>query len=741
MSGAQHGLPEDPPGLSDALLRWANTFEDLPHPVESWQDLQDGQAVWTILKNIEPDYFTGPLPEAANATAENWIPRWQNLKHIDRLIMAFIRDECGKLPELSKRMQPDLKAIAIDGNSDELLQILKACLLSAMYSPISNQRMVSVMQELGGKVAIPIAQCIGNLEALDAQLVAEADAQVDAGSDMEAIGSPDRALSPPTTSGLQRDPALESEEKLYHAYANVKELEERNTELISELNSMRGHIDELEDELTEAKYRLDHGGADTDNEILDQLRQKSVRDKDYIAELETELGNLKASTESQERQLGRLKGDEDGKQQMQDELQLLRVERDELLQKAKASENLKKKIQTLQESDKAGVQLREDYEAASEELQQLKPFKERCQRLQRANEENMKTIANVEQEIFDQKATRKRLDHEIKILSQRLEQARERSARDADTMAEQEEKIRELESGIGKSGLNPDSLDDEFASRDKLHNDLRSKISEMEREIAHLQDAERQSDDVGASSQLQQQLRERNQKLEKQYLDVYQENLGLESAVQDRSDGVLQSQPFIELRDRLHEEEQVRKRKEQRLFDAEAELGDLKVKLQAQESKLNSVGKEKIVALEEMKLSVGKEVSTAQAENSRLVQHVKAIETELDEHRSLLRHALLNKHALVREDSIIREKNEFKLVSEELKKFKGDPDSFYDVAASLTQRIEESRSIVAQKESDFAKVSPHSGILSLALTQRSWFRRSGLLAKRRKHSSRSFVHR
>lgn len=37
--------------------------------------------------------------------------------------MAFIRDECGKLPELSKRMNPDLKAIAIDASTEQIVQV------------------------------------------------------------------------------------------------------------------------------------------------------------------------------------------------------------------------------------------------------------------------------------------------------------------------------------------------------------------------------------------------------------------------------------------------------------------------------------------------------------------------------------------------------------------------------------------------------------------------------------------
>ncbi|KAB8339263.1 hypothetical protein FH972_022196 [Carpinus fangiana] len=695
-------MDPDPPELTTALFRWANTF-DLGKTVESWRDLQDGHVLWKILQDVEPDYFSGELPESSASAQENWIPRWQNLKHIDRLVMMYIRDECGKLLELSKRMNPDLKAVAIDASSEDLIQVLKAVMLAAMYSPVSNQRMVAVMEQLGAKVALPIASCIGQMDAADKRLVAELDAHTGVDSDVEGIGSPER-INTPQLRGFRRDPDLEREERLFHAYANIKELEEKNTGLVSELERMRGQLANLEDDLTEAKYRLENGGhVDASNEMLEQLRLKSNRDKDYIAELETELGSARNGVESLERQLERLTADEASKQQLRDELQLLKVERDDLLQKSKASENLKKKIQTLQESDKAGQNLREDLEAAQEEVVQLRPFKDRCIALQRAYEEQGKTIANGEQEIFDQKTTRKRLDHEIKVLSQRLEAARERQQRDAETMNEQEERIRELDGGAVKEPALTETLDDELTSRDKIHNEMKKRIAQLESENAQLKTASGASEESAIHAQNMQMLQTRCEKLEKQYLDIYQENLGLESALKDAEEDTLQSRPFLELRDRLHTEEQLRTTKEKRLFDVEAELADTKVRMQASESKLGAVGKEKSDALDELKQSIANETATVQGENSRLVSHVKALETELDEHKSLLRHALLDKYALLKEDKDLREKNEFKLVSEELKGFKGDPDSFYDVAASFTQRIEESRGLVAAKEAEMVK--------------------------------------
>lgn len=45
------------------------------------------------------------------------------MKHINRTVTTYIRDECDKLPFLSKKMNPDLKAIAIDGSTQNIIKV------------------------------------------------------------------------------------------------------------------------------------------------------------------------------------------------------------------------------------------------------------------------------------------------------------------------------------------------------------------------------------------------------------------------------------------------------------------------------------------------------------------------------------------------------------------------------------------------------------------------------------------
>lgn len=112
----------DPPELTIALLRWVQAFQT-SRTVNAWDDLRDGHVLWEILHDIDPDYFTESLPESRADAADNWIPRWQNLKHINRLVIAYVRDMCGTLEEPSRNMTPDLKAIATDASPQDTVMV------------------------------------------------------------------------------------------------------------------------------------------------------------------------------------------------------------------------------------------------------------------------------------------------------------------------------------------------------------------------------------------------------------------------------------------------------------------------------------------------------------------------------------------------------------------------------------------------------------------------------------------
>jgi protein HOOK3 len=325
-----------------------------------------------------------------------------------------------------------------------------------------------------------------------------------------------------------------------------KRLEARLSDVLTDLEETREKCTALEDELAESKYALDRRGRTTvDDKNLAQLNQRADRDKEYIAELESDLANSKTAIEQHERQLERLKADTESKQELRDELQLITAERDDLRQKSKANENLKKKIQALQEQEKSSASLRLELQNAQDQLQDLEDVQERCAALEKANEENAQTIANGEQEIFDQKTAKRRLEHELKVVAQKWEQTRDLLSNAQESIRDLEDKIHDGQSTEGREGA-LDTLDDELNAetgaaevKDKdLRYDLCFSFGIQTTDFRRRRKP-KEPTTTAEGIVLQQSLNIANAsiaRLEQRCLDLLQENLGFKSIIDDVED-------------------------------------------------------------------------------------------------------------------------------------------------------------------------------------------------------------
>lgn len=647
-----------------------NSFP-LSNAVSAWRDLEDGSVLWRILVNVDADYFHGDLPEMDRGSKENWIPRWQNLKYIDRQVTTYIREECDKLHYLSPKLNPDLKSIATEGSAESIVKLVRSVLLAAMYSSKSNERMIRVMQSLGPKVAMPIAHAIEDVEDLDQKLADQGEVY-ELEPEPEAV---EEAIDLRRSQSLTRDPELEYEERLISAMQEKRKLEAQVADLSDELTQMRDKFGSMEDELQEAKFTLDRRRRRTmDVEELQKLTLNANRDKDYITELETDLAAATATIEQNERHLEKLRADEAAKQELRDELQVIRAERDELRQKSKANDNLKKKIQTMQEQEKVNLALRNDLAAANERIQDLSSLKDRCTALEKINEENVQAIANGEQEIFDQKTAKKRLEHEVHVLASRLEQSREQLSNTQDRNRELEDQIHELETSTGVSAA-PQDLDAELNDEEKTTNG----------EVERPKSKSAQGPTISADSLvLQQNLSLATasvSRLEQRCLDLLQENLGYKAIIDDKEFATAESQAFQHQTRRLEEALQELEVANSKFIAATTEITDLQHRLERTDDDKND--------------------DAVLVENQERQKYTSQLEAELHDQKALLRHALLSNAAMQKEDDGVRQSNEYRLVCEQLEVVHSAPDSEAEdviaaTAYNLVHKIEESRIAASQ---------------------------------------------
>ena len=593
----------------------------------TWNQLEDGQVLWQILNDIDNEYFSESLPifEESNdrRQSNNWIPRWQNLKHIERAVSTYIREECEQLPVLTKRMIPDLKTGAREGSTMLTAKLTMAVLLAACFSPKSNQRMLQVMAQLGTKTAETIAAAIQEMQALDMRMSdLGVDSELTVESNLSGYRTPTRAVSGTTTT-LGRDSELEQEAQLVEANKDRHVLRTHVGKLQKELETSRNRIAQLEEDLAEATVHLDNRTAQPGHsDDVEQLRNDLARDRQYIDQLETDLAHARDILESQNRRLERFQGEEGSKQDLRDQLQLIKAERDDLSQRAKANENLKKKIETLTRETKSLEQMREDYQQARERLQQLENIEERCEALEKVNKENSSTLVNCEQAIFEEKGKRTRIEHENLLLMKQLEQTRELQYKAEDAKNDLEDRIRDLEST--SHAARGGSLEDELEQDEKA----------LEPDSSQLTEGRVTADSIALQQKVDI-LTARLKSLEAETLKQMTENLGLRSDMMAEKDEESQK-PFFEQSEKLQMAEHELEELHRRLREKDLQMAELRNELNKRSS-LDDAAKAQVVSVEHERML---------ALQQRTNQKLRDLELANEEKASLLRAALLDREHL-----------------------------------------------------------------------------------------------
>jgi protein HOOK3 len=546
-------------------------------------------------------------------------------------------------------MVPDLKTGARDGSTVLTAKLTMAVLLAACFSPKSNQRMLQVMAQLGTKTAETIAEAIQEMQSLDSRMSElGVDAELTPEPNLSGYRTPTRAMSGqvPTTG---KDSELEQEAQLFEANKDRAALKTQVQKLKDELKDSRDRISQLEEELGEATLYMDERKTQAQraqSDDVEELRNELARDRQYIDQLETDLANARDILDSQKRRLERYQGDEGSKQDLRDQLQLVKSERDELNQKAKANENLKKKIESLTKETKQLENLREEYQQARERLAQLESTEERCEALEKVNKENSQTLVNCEQAIFEEKGKRTRVEHENLLMMKQLEQTRELQYKAEDAKQELEDRIRDLETSNhgGRGG----SLEDE------LTQDENAKSIDEPGSARPFTDG-RVSADAIALQQKVEILTARLKSLETETLKQMQENLGLRSDMLAEKDEQSEK-PFLEQNEKLQSAETELEDLRRRLRDKDLQVAELRNELNKKSNLSEEARAEGLQAEHERMLAL------QQKANERL----RDLELANEEKAGLLRAALLDRDNLPPELLELRRAETLRQVREQI---------------------------------------------------------------------------
>lgn len=481
--------------------------------------------------SVDPSYF-GPrkLPNFEIKDQDYWLPKWQNIKQLHKDVITYLRDEGTQTLSLDEATLPNTKAIAMvqADYTPEVIKLLKVILVAAVYSPRANeflQRMPSLTFETQAAIKSIIEEMSD-----DGTRVSETVSPTD------EDGPGPRA----TPSAVATD--LQMEERFGKVIAenqglaqDRRDLQQEVAELHHRLARLQDNNDVLQDRLTAAEDKLKVNGAagkgfgDDATAAMRRLEARIQDQEDMIAHDEVKIAQLQTEREEQDKTIESLRVTSSNALRLQDELDEIRIERDNLAKKANALDKYRQKLQATQELEGENRELRSEIEELRLQLQQVDEDRQRSHGLELTVDQYRRTIEKVEQDYSELQTMKRRLELDNAHLADRVENAAERQARDGETIAELQEKVRELDTGTLPAHDANGSLEHELSYSAKSKADLRAEIASLRAEIGTIKaGSESEAQNVMLANLLQD-AKKKMAALETKYLDTYQAQLVAES--------------------------------------------------------------------------------------------------------------------------------------------------------------------------------------------------------------------
>lgn len=422
--------------VTKVLLEWINSFS-LGKTLRTTDDLTDGIILWEILQDVDPQYFLEEIPER-NAP-DHWVAKWQNLKHIHKLLLNYIRHQNPNTLFSGLDPSPDLEAIAQKGVGKETNKLLKMLLIAAINSPnagvyVQTVQGLSTSTQEGLKDIIEEAQN-GQYEPMDAadelreDLLAKRD-------------------NPPVDLELQFEErvgkVLAENDRLTH---EKKELEKALEELRNRLERLRENNDTLQNRLASTEDRLvtlKSGKGDIGFNAK-ALESKTRQQEDLIASQEAKLTQAQDEVNGLRMTVESLRVKNQRYQKLQDDYDELRTEKDQLARKANAAEKYRLKLQASQDFEKENQTLKNQIKDIQQQLKESDAQQRWSAERDVELEEYRKLLPQVEQECNEIQNLKKQLEFNNHALTERLESADEQHERDDALISELRERLGEMD--------------------------------------------------------------------------------------------------------------------------------------------------------------------------------------------------------------------------------------------------------------------------------------------------------
>ncbi|OAX81707.1 hypothetical protein ACJ72_03951 [Emergomyces africanus] len=421
--------------ISSTLLEWINSFS-LGATIRSIDQLSDGSILWDTLQDIDPQYFLGELPE--RSPSDHWVPRWQNLKHIHKALISYIRNQNdGEVPS-GLNISPDLKAIAEISSTKETNELLKLFLLAAISSP-NAEAYITTMQKLSTSTQEGLKDIIQEAQNPSDERLEELDYERNGHS---------------TRRDMPMDPELRFEERFGKVLAEKDKLSNEKQELEKTVEDLHDRLARLQeshdtvlDRLTSTEDRLatlKSGKGDLTSNSK-SLESRTRQQEDLIASQEAKIQASQDEIDSLRMTVESLRVKNQRFQKLQDDYDEVKNERDQLSRRANAAEKYRQKLQASHDFEKENIALKNQVQDLLQQLRDSDISQKSSSERDVELEEYRRVLPRIEQDRHEIQNVKKQLEFNNHALTERLQSAEDQLARDEATISELRDRIRELE--------------------------------------------------------------------------------------------------------------------------------------------------------------------------------------------------------------------------------------------------------------------------------------------------------
>ncbi|KAJ5888846.1 hypothetical protein N7495_008887 [Penicillium taxi] len=462
--------------VTKVLLEWINSFS-LGKTLRAVDELTDGIILWEILQDIDPQYFLDEIPE--RNPENHWVAKWQNLKHVHKLLLSYIRHQNDDSLPSGLDPSPDLEAVAEKASSKETNKLLKLLLIAAISSP-NAETYVQTLQELSTSTQEGLKDIIeeahsGQHEPLD-----------DAVDELrEDLAKRDHPVDLELQFEERVGKVLAENDRLTH---EKKELEKALEDLHNRLARLQENNDTLQNRLASTEDRLvtlKSGKGDIGFNAK-ALETKTRQQDDLIASQEARLTAAQDEISSLRMTVESLKVKNQRYQKLQDDYDELRTDRDQLARKANAAEKYRQKLQASQDFEKENQTLKNQIKDIQQQLKESDSQQRWSSERDVELAEYRKLLPRIEQELTDIQSLKKQLEFNNHALTERLESADEQHERDDALISELRERLQEGEGAPGSPSPSSETPKMHGTLSKDIEAQLKSENDELKREVDSL---------------------------------------------------------------------------------------------------------------------------------------------------------------------------------------------------------------------------------------------------------------